>query len=174
MHHSILDLPEDERPKVEARFWAKVEKTEGCWIWKGCTHGRIKYGAFNVTFSVNTAKMLPAHRVSYEITNGRISEGLTIDHLCRNPSCLNPEHLEAVTNRENALRGFGVGAINIRKTHCPRGHPLEGSNLSPRHLRKGWRTCLICIAEGKRRWDIRNAEHKRRYMKQYKEERKKS
>lgn len=84
-----------------------------------------------------------AHREAYERANGPIPPGLTIDHLCRNRSCVNPEHLEAVTSRENTLRGFGVTAQNARKSHCVKGHPFNETNT---YHQAGRRQCRACNA----------------------------
>jgi hypothetical protein len=84
----------------EQRFWRRVEKQpSGCWEWQGAL-SEWGYGSL-----VIVGRKVPAHRFSYEIHTGPIPEGLVIDHLCRNPSCVNPEHLEAVTNEENIRRG---------------------------------------------------------------------
>ncbi|MFI1562215.1 HNH endonuclease [Streptomyces sp. NPDC020490] len=84
------------------RFWARVDKTApgGCWVWTGSVESK-GYGAP----TINGAKR-PAHRVAYEDLVGPIPEGLHLDHLCRVRRCVNPEHLEPVTSRENALRGI--------------------------------------------------------------------
>lgn len=84
-----------------------------------------------------------AHRVAYELLVGPIPEGFTIDHLCRRKNCVNPNHLEAVTNRENVLRGVGATAHNAAKTECIRGHPFDETNtyFHPRRLE---RRCRIC------------------------------
>lgn len=84
-----------------------------------------------------TNRMLLAHRVSYEIANGPIPDGMVLDHLCRNPACVNPAHLDAVPQRENVRRGF-----HGSKTHCLRGHPLSGENLITR--KTGGRVCRAC------------------------------
>ena len=84
---------------------------------------------------------LAAHRIMYEAEHGTIPKGLQIDHLCRNRWCCNPAHMEAVTSRENTLRGMGPSALNARKTHCVHGHPLSGENLR-REGRK--RRCKEC------------------------------
>jgi HNH endonuclease len=104
---------------VEERFWARVQKTETCWLWIGADNGS-GYGRFYPAPRQSVA----AHRFAYELLVGPIPEGLQLDHLCRNPPCVNPAHLEPVTNRENSLRGISPLADNARKTHCPRGHSL--------------------------------------------------
>ena len=89
------------------------------------------------------------HRLAYEHFHGDIPEGFQIDHLCRNRACANPDHLEAVTQKVNLLRGEGFPARNAAKTHCYRGHPLEGDNLYVR-LDGGGRMCRTCYRERKR------------------------
>ncbi len=88
-----------------------------------------------------------AHRVSYELIKGKIPDGLTLDHLCRNTKCVNPDHLEPVTAKVNVLRGNGYYAQAKRHTHCPKGHELVGNNLDPASLKQGIRRCLICRRE---------------------------
>lgn len=107
------------------------EPNTGCWIWIGSTFAR-GYGRYRNAF---------AHRISHELHKGPIPDGLVIDHLCRNHWCVNPDHLEAVTQQVNTLRGIGPTARNSRKTHCPRGHPLKGTNL---RLKYGKRYCREC------------------------------
>lgn len=88
-----------------------------------------------------------AHRFAYELIRGKIPEGLDIDHLCRNRQCVNPEHMEPVTPRENTIRGDTIPAHNLKKTHCPKGHPLSGDNLvkSPSIIKLGYRWCKTCM-----------------------------
>lgn len=139
-------MHEHARRSTEDRFWAKVEKTSDCWIWKGAKHGR-GYGNFFASGYVL------AHRFSYELARGPIPPGLTIDHLCRNRLCVNPDHLEAVTMRVNLLRGVGPSAVAARKTHCPRGHEYAGLNIYwTKDGRRKCRTCVVGLyAETRRR-----------------------
>ena len=96
------------------------------------------------------------HRVIYEHHHGPIPTGLTIDHVkargCHSRACCNIDHLEAVTNKENILRGDGLCGMNARKTHCKRGHLLEPTNLVPCRVLTGRRTCVICARENASRY----------------------
>lgn len=126
--------PGDER--LPLTFWSKVTVGDGgCWLWTGGTirgYGQYFYG--------NRTRR--AHRVSYEALVGPITSE-TLDHLCRVRCCVNPGHLEQVSNRENVLRGNSIPGINSRKTACPRGHKYEGENLL---LYRGFRYCRACRA----------------------------
>jgi HNH endonuclease len=145
-----------KRPTEEERFWAKVSKTDSCWLWTGW-----KIDAGYGFFRTGDCDVL-AHRYAYELLVGPILEGLTIDHVktrgCSSRACVNPAHLEAVTMRENTLRGDGPAALNARKTHCPRGHELVAENLSRWHSKRGRRRCLQCHREREsaRRMVLRN------------------
>lgn len=84
------------------------------------------------------------HRLAYEAFVGPIPHGLVIDHLCRQRACCNPDHLEAVTNQVNLLRGEGFVANQARRTHCPRGHELVGDNVYRRPGDDTRRECRTC------------------------------
>jgi hypothetical protein len=133
---------------IEERFWAAVDKNgpwpertdlEGrCWVWtRALTNG---YGHIQER---GTRRNVPAHRLSYELHGGTLVDELEIDHLCRNRACVNPAHLEQVTNTVNVLRGEGPAAQNARKTHCKYGHPFAGENL--RLTPDGKRQCRTCL-----------------------------
>lgn len=117
-------------------FFSKVQKTETCWIWTANKTGQKKpYGRFWTGYPQGVT----AHRFSYELHNKTtIPKGLFIDHLCRNPSCVNPDHLEVVTNRENVLRGK---LPNLEKTCCKRGHKFTEENT---YRHSGKRHCRAC------------------------------
>ncbi len=117
------------------RFLNKVNKTKTCWIWTaGKSSCRMGYGRF-----WHNEKLKMAHRFSYEIFKGKIPKGLHLDHLCRNPICVNPDHLEPVTAYENAKRS---PYFNGHKTHCIRGHEFDKFNTI--FDNKGRRSCKIC------------------------------
>lgn len=121
----------------------------GCWQWHGAKVGR-GYGVMGMPSGSRLA-----HRISYEHFIGSIPEGRTIDHLCRNKACVNPAHLEPVTNRENNLRGYSRSAQHARKTHCPAGHEYTFDNT---YMHRGARHCKTChrIRERERKARIRH------------------
>lgn len=139
--------------KAIERFWEKVDKTADCWVWLGARSKSrsAEYGSF---------RGIRAHRIAYELVVGPIPEGLVIDHLCRNTLCVRPEHLEAVTQRENVLRGDAPPAHNATKTHCSKGHPYDEANTFYRPSSGRARRCRAC-----NRISVRNAMRKNREAK---------
>lgn len=121
---------------IPERFWEKVIKREGgCWEWQA-KRNQYGYGKF----SISRRSEVFAHRLSWELMRGPIPAGLVIDHLCRNPACVNPDHLEPVTQMENVRRGE-----HVTKNQCVNGHTLTPDNL---YFRKnGARRCRVCAAE---------------------------
>lgn len=111
---------------VPERLWANVDRSDagGCWPWLG----RLNSGGYGQN---------APHRRAYEIANGAIPEGLTVDHLCFNPACCNPAHMEVVTLAENLRRQRKAAA-----THCVNGHPFTDSNTY--RAPGGWRSCRTC------------------------------
>lgn len=134
------------------RFAAKVEiAADGCWNWTGNRSAK-GYGNF---YADRDRGVVRAHRWAYEHFVGPIPAGLTIDHLCRNTSCVNPAHLEAVSSGVNTLRGDAASARNARKTRCVRDHEFAPENTRIDH--KGGRVCVQC----KRERDARSARARR-------------
>lgn len=109
----------------------------GCWIWQGHLN-RAGYGKFMMTKGESD---IHAHRAAYLLMVGPIPDGYHIDHLCRVRACINPAHLEAVTPRENLMRGINQTALNARKTHCPQGHAYDEVNTYWWQGQRGCRTC---------------------------------
>lgn len=136
-----------------ARLLSKFTVDDGCWNW---TAYKTPKGYGMVQFRGMTWR---AHRAVYTLFRGEIPNGLTLDHLCRNPGCVNPAHLEPVTMRENVLRGIGLAAANARQTNCKAGHPLDGANVYLRRRPDGRRRrdCLSC----RRRWNQEYRHRKR-------------
>ena len=83
------------KASLAERFWAKVNKTETCWLWTGSTSRGYGY------FSIHP-RMIQAYRVSYEMEYGPIPDGVHVDHVCHVPACVRPDHLRATTNKQNA------------------------------------------------------------------------
>lgn len=116
-------------------FWSRVDATGDCWLWTG-PFDRDGYGAFSKRRS-------GAHRFAYETLVGPIPAGLVIDHLCRVRACVNPDHMEPVTIRENVQRG-----ARLRQSHCRAGHRMDDENtLIQRRSGGGYRRqCRTCWA----------------------------
>ncbi len=123
------------------RFQAKIERSNtGCLLWTA-HKSRKGYGQFGLNGRIKWA-----HRVAYEHVYGPIPPGLEVDHICRTRFCVRPDHLRAVSHRQNLL---APGATTIAKrnadaTVCPKGHPYSGANLYVPPGGKRWRCCRAC------------------------------
>lgn len=125
--------------KVETRFKSFIKIVGNCNIWQGFLD-KDGYGTFY--FFKRSRR---AHRFAYYMANGDIPPGMVVDHICRKRSCVNPEHLQLVTPRQNSLENsLSVGAINARKILCKRGHPFDKKYGSQRY-------CTICQSEKAKR-----------------------
>lgn len=132
---------------VARRLFAQTDLGDSCWLWTGAGTGG-GYGQISIK-----RRGFPIHRVAYELLVGPIPDGLELDHTCEIRNCINPAHLEPTTQYVNNMRSNSVTAINRRKTHCTKGHPLEGQNLyeDPR----GYRGCRTCRADADARFAAR-------------------
>ena len=147
----LVSLPENIRKRIT------IDRETGCWNWTGSKTDGYGYASVN-------GKLWRVHRFVYTKLRGPIPDGMVTDHLCRNRGCSNPDHIEVVTNRENVIRGIGISAKNLTKTHCPHGHPYGPTTIvrgSPT------RVCLTCRrAYDKRRRALsprRNYEYNKAY-----------
>lgn len=137
-------MPRAAMPRTVEALMDRIEPepNSGCWLWVGASYGRGYGGVrWGVTTRSGKARPAAAYRVLYEVFRGPIPPKYQIDHLCRNRRCVNPQHLDVVTCRENLRRGEGFIGHQIRRTHCPRGHSLVGENLN---VRNGHRSCRAC------------------------------
>lgn len=125
---------------------------DACWEWKRPSRTPEGYFKTHEVF---------VHRLAWELWRGPIPVGLTIDHLCRNPACANPRHLEPVTVRENTLRGDTIPARNAAKTHCIHGHEFTEENTRIDSM--GKRVCRACVREKSRRHYHKDVEATRQH-----------
>lgn len=133
------------REIMRDRLLRSFQEVNGCWLWAGIVnregYARIRVPGWPTKWAI--------HRVSYEVFVGPIPSGLTIDHLCRKPACINPDHLEPVTMETNIRRGFGIGMLNAAKGSCHCGHPYVGGSYRFEQIGDGKlaRRCVVCRRE---------------------------
>lgn len=136
--------PDGLTPQERVHKWSIPEPNTGCWLWLGFVR-RDGYRQLNVPRKGKPRPSILASRYSYEAFNGPLPKTLHVDHLCRVRSCVNPDHLEAVTQAENNRRGMSIMALQSRRTHCPHGHPYSGDNLYRMPSRPKARFCKACM-----------------------------
>lgn len=144
------DGPRLSGRSYEERYWAKVDKNGPvsdyrpdlgpCWIWLGGDTGN-GYGRFGTPSRLS-------HRIAYELLVGPIPDELELDHLCRVTLCGNPSHLEPVTHRVNARRGYSPMGLNAARSHCRRGHLFDEANT---RIYRNKRICRACLRDKKRK-----------------------
>ena len=130
-------------------FADKITIGDGCWEFHPVSADG--YGRVHVR-DTNGRHTELAHRTMYELLVGPIPDGLTLDHLCRNRSCVKPDHVEPVTRGENVLRGETLTAAKKAQTHCIKGHKFTPENTRIRARRQGGRVCRECANERCREW----------------------
>lgn len=140
-----IPMPTDKPPEFFMDWLFKriePDPNSGCWLWTGKA-SKEGYGIMNR----DGFSDIKAHRLSYWLYKGEIPHGMVIDHKCRTPACVNPDHLEPVTQAENVMRGNSLPARNKMKTHCLRGHEFLEENRKA----DGARGCLTCSRYRRRR-----------------------
>ena len=137
-------------PDLHSRFWKKcLISDSGCWEWQGYKNP-AGYGQFS-----DGTKVMLTHRWTYREFVGELVDTLEIDHLCRNVSCCNPEHLEQVDRDENMRRTIGLKFNNYAKgdrTHCKRGHAMTPENSYKRPDRVNSYACRKCHVMYTQNW----------------------
>lgn len=140
--------------KLQDKYHVSVRT--GCWLWHSTMH-LAGYGVICDWAPDGRRLRLLAHRVLYQLHRGEIPKELTVDHLCRRRNCVNPWHMELVTNRENILRGKCFAARYAKRTRCKHGH-----KFTPENTRHSWkrgiyqgRACRACgRSRAKKRWPV--------------------
>ena len=134
-------------PHAAERFWAKVDQTDDCWLWRGSIN--YGYGLFRIG-----AAVYRAHRVAWTWMRGPIPAGLHLDHTCRERACVRPDHMEPVRPEENTRRGDAPSTRARRDGRCMRGlHAMVGDNVI---VSGGKRECRACKRIRMAAWRERN------------------
>lgn len=124
------------------RFHGRYIVSENtCWEWQG-SRSPEGYGRIGTPIGP-----VYAHRVSYEIHHGPIPEGRVVDHICNNRCCVNPAHLQAITHRQNVLRGEAPNVLIHWTGHCSNGHDLSDPRHAYRRPDNGAVVCRTCNRE---------------------------
>lgn len=141
------------RPPIElslnwqSRFWDRVDRSADCWLWLGSTikgYGQVRVGDLPDGRRVTWY----AHRIAWFLDGRPLHRRMTLDHLCRTPACVNPDHMEEVTRGENSRRA------HADRPQCSRGHELTRENTITR--KSGRRACRECVNRNQRvRWAAR-------------------
>lgn len=152
-------MPDATHSHLQERILSRIDERDcghetPCWISNRAAqpNGYTKIGIDNRTWLT--------HRAAYTAWTGAIPDGLVIDHLCNQPACCNPDHLAAVTQRENLMRSESGSAFSARKTHCLNGHPLSGENLYVRPDRPSHRGCRACRSDATMRSQRKRKQHR--------------
>jgi len=145
MRFELKNYPQAKILKLRHRMDSNYTVSPtGCWVWNLSLnvggYGKVKFAGHTLT----------AHRLYYQLYRGVISSELVVDHLCRNRACINPDHLEPVTQWVNNARGVGVSAENLKKTHCKNGHEFTKENTI---VGKNRRSCRACAKAATSRRD---------------------
>ena len=155
MPYAIREIPTKLTQDEAARFWSYVDlppSADECWNWRGAARP-LGYGMFGLR-----GEAYGTHRISYTLARGPIPDGLVLDHLCRNPRCINPAHLEPVTQRENVLRG-DARLTKSPDERCPKGHEPNWMQVQKHGPdRPKTRVCRGCFNERARRRTARRRE----------------
>lgn len=149
-----------------ADLFRNIQKTETCWLWLNKPQAG-GYGYTGAGWRKNKGQTCLAHRAVYILIKGPIPDGMVLDHLCRNKICVNPDHLEPVTRKENTYRcEYAPATINLQKTHCINGHELSGANLRI-SKQTSERVCRACGRAKTTRWMKANSDKRKSYKREY-------